>query len=334
MAKFSIILPVRNGGAYVKSCVESILSQTVSDFNLEVLDNCSTDGTLQWLESLKDDRIRIYSSDRPLTIEENWGRITTIRKNEFMTFIGHDDLFDSNYLAVMNHLIEEHPRASIYQVHFRYINSKSDKIRSCKPLAESQSDVGFLAFFLSDMSELSIGQVVKSADYDAVNGIPSYPNLLFADLELWIKLIQKGYRAASIEECCSYRIHSGSTTNSSSALKYYYAFIKLLDFFVHLKSSRKDYESVFSKYGLDFFKRYCQTLSHHLLRIPKSDRQNIDVKDFVTEYKKMVDVLIPDNKWEPSKKFSIRLAQYIDSNFLTRTLFLIFKKMYSKPILG
>ena len=39
MKKFSIILPVKNGGEYVKECVRSILSQTLNDFNLLVLDN-------------------------------------------------------------------------------------------------------------------------------------------------------------------------------------------------------------------------------------------------------------------------------------------------------
>ena len=75
MFSYSIILPVRNGGAYVKKCVRSILQQGNMDFNLLVLDNCSTDGTAEWIESLGDERIIIYRSDRTLTIEENWGRI-------------------------------------------------------------------------------------------------------------------------------------------------------------------------------------------------------------------------------------------------------------------
>lgn len=65
MTKYGIILPVRNGGAYVKECVQSILSQTLPDLQLQVLDNCSTDGTLQWLESLADPRMSIYPAERP-----------------------------------------------------------------------------------------------------------------------------------------------------------------------------------------------------------------------------------------------------------------------------
>ena len=101
MAKYSIILPVRNGGQYVKECVQSILSQTITDFNLHILDNCSTDGTTEWIQSIKDDRIKVFLAERPLSIEENWARIIAIPKNEFITVIGHDDLLDPNYLGVM-----------------------------------------------------------------------------------------------------------------------------------------------------------------------------------------------------------------------------------------
>ena len=51
--RYSIILPVRNGGDYAKECVKGILSQTYSDFNLLVLDNNSNDGTLEWIKSIK-----------------------------------------------------------------------------------------------------------------------------------------------------------------------------------------------------------------------------------------------------------------------------------------
>src|SRR5690349_12057626 len=102
MPKYSIILPVRNGGEYVRECVSSILAQSLGDFQLQVLDNCSTDGTSDYLESLKDERVKIYPAESSLTIEENWARITTIPKNEFITLIGHDDVLDPDYLAVMD----------------------------------------------------------------------------------------------------------------------------------------------------------------------------------------------------------------------------------------
>src|SRR5687767_9960125 len=102
MSKYSIILPVRNGGNYVKECVNSILSQSYTDFHLLVLDNHSEDGTLEWIRSVPDTRVKLFPSERVLTIEENWGRVTGISKNEFITLIGHDDILNRDYLATMD----------------------------------------------------------------------------------------------------------------------------------------------------------------------------------------------------------------------------------------
>ena len=78
MAKFSIILPVKNGGEYVKECVNSILSQSLQDFNLIVLDNCSIDGTLEWLRSLEDVRIKIIPSHKLRIREQHYIILTLI----------------------------------------------------------------------------------------------------------------------------------------------------------------------------------------------------------------------------------------------------------------
>src|SRR5690348_15314094 len=186
MAKFSIILPVKNGGEYVKECVNSILSQTVQDFNLIVLDNCSTDGTLEWLQSLNDQRIIIHQSQKPLSIEENWARIKSVPKNEFITLIGHDDILNKNYLETMLNLIKKHPSASLYQSHFQYIDSKGDLLNNCKPMDEKQFAHEFLgAYMCRSIDSTGTGYMMRSVDYDNLGGMNTeYENLIFADFDL------------------------------------------------------------------------------------------------------------------------------------------------------
>ncbi len=75
MTRFSVFLPVRNGWPYVQECVESILGQSWPEFELHVLDNQSSDRTLEYLRSLDDPRLRIQTSDRSLSITESWARI-------------------------------------------------------------------------------------------------------------------------------------------------------------------------------------------------------------------------------------------------------------------
>jgi glycosyltransferase involved in cell wall biosynthesis len=331
MSNYSIVLPVRNGGKYVKECVQSILAQTLPDFTLHVLDNFSSDGTLEWIRSIQDGRIKIFPAERPLSIEENWARITTIPKNEFLTLIGHDDLLSENYLEVMNRLIHRHPNASLYQTHFHYIDAKGNQIRKSKPMAEKLSAYEFLAFFLNNMIDsMGTGFMMRSADYDALGGIPLYPNLLFADFELWIKLTQKACLVTAFEECFAFRLHQ-STTSISSDLKFHHAFERFIGF---LKSLREDasLQQVINRYGINFIAFYTKGLAHRLLRTPKQGREDKTVSELITECKRYADELVPGNDFRPYQNFSVNLARQIDSNPVTRNLFLLFKRLYTKPI--
>lgn len=332
MAKYSIILPVRNGGHYVKECVASILAQTLQDFHLHVLDNCSMDGTFEWLRGLDDHRISLYPAAGPLGIEANWGRIVDIPKNEFITLIGHDDILDPNYLSVMDDLIKRHPQASLYQAHFRYIDAAGNTLRRCKPMDEIQSPSEFLAFFLEGLIDtMGTGFMMRAADYDALGGIPPYPNLLFADFELFINLTLKSYKATACEECFAFRLHQSMTTTSPD-VKMQRAFGEFIGYLQELKPVDGRMNEMIERYAMRFIKFNCQALSHRLLRTRIKQREGLTVAGFVTICQDYARRVVPDQEFQPYRLFSMRLAKYIDSNAISRRLFLIFKKVYPTPL--
>jgi len=59
----SIILPVYNGKPYLEASVKSLLAQELEEFELLILDDCSTDGSLAYMESLHDHRIRLFKNE-------------------------------------------------------------------------------------------------------------------------------------------------------------------------------------------------------------------------------------------------------------------------------
>src|SRR5690606_36974692 len=133
-----------------------------------------------------------------------------------ITLIGHDDMLDAHYLETMDELIGEHPNASLYQTHFRFIDSQGSLIRRCKPMDEVQSASEFVAFVLANsIDTMGTGFMMRSSDYDAEGGIQtSYPNLLFADFHLFINLTRLSYKATSLKECFAFRLHRSTTTLS------------------------------------------------------------------------------------------------------------------------
>ena len=215
MIRFSIFLPVRNGWPYVQECVKSILDQTHPHFELNVLDNQSTDGTLDWLQSVEDPRVRIWTSPTSLSIEESWARVKNIEKCEFMTLIGHDDILDPTYLSAICSLIERLPDAGLYQTGSRLINSDGRKIRSCLPVAERETAADYLrARFTFNRDVFGTGYVMRSHDYDRIGGIPPFEKLLFADDALWLMLMRGSYKASDSAELFSIRVHPKSESAS------------------------------------------------------------------------------------------------------------------------
>jgi hypothetical protein len=274
----------------------------------------------------------LYPSDAPLTIEQNWSRITTVSKAEFMTMIGHDDLLEPDYLSVMDELIRAHPKASVYQTHFKYIDSHGALLRTCKPMDEVQTAEEFLAFFLCSMIDvMGTGFMMRSADYDAIGGIPPrYPNLLFADFELLIGLSAIQYKATSMKQCFSFRLHQSMTTTSSD-IRFHQAYDVFIEYLKALRNER-NFKSVIERYALDFIRYYTKGLSHRLIRSPKRKRDGRTVKLVLSQSKKYADDLVPGNNYNPGDLFSIKLAAAIDGNILLGTFFRTFRKMYSKPL--
>lgn len=333
MARFSIILPVRNGGNYLRECVQGILAQTIQDFELLVLENESADNTLEILSSFNDQRIRIFPASSSLPMEKNWQRAVELPKSEFMTLIGHDDVLDKDYLATMQVLIAEYPDASLYQTHFRYIDSSGNEIGKCKPMEAVQKPEKAVSNFLCDRTDLmGTGFMMCSKEYEEVGGIPLYPNLLFADMELWIQLSRKRYMAVSQQECFSYRKHPSATTSSSSDLRFIQAFDQLVAFLRKLKNEDAKLAPVISSDGIELLRQYCQGITHKILRTPKAKRETPSVAEVIDKFREYGKELC-EGKFEPLNYSKIKAGRLIDSNSIFHTGFLLFKKMYNKPFL-
>ena len=334
MHKFSVILPVRNGGEYVKLCVESILSQTEQDFNLIILDNCSTDGTLEWLTSLKSEKILIYPSAKPLTIEENWGRIVTIPKNEFITLIGHDDILYPDFLSSICDVMNEYPDAGLYHTHFNFIDAEGTIKRASKPMNSFYSFNELLkAFLTQSVDSMGTGYVMRSKDYGAFGGIPvKYPSLLFADFSLWLSMASHGGMAVSRNNCFAFRVHN-STTGTSQDSKLHEGLALYADDLYEIKKNNTGVAKIVNDHAATMLLFYCKGFAHRLLRTPVQKRNGLTVAAFIEDTKRIATKLGIENNYKPETLFFIRMAKLIDSNSVLRKLFLLFKKMYSKPVL-
>jgi len=98
--KITIGVPVYNGEKFIQKCLESVLKQTRTDFELLISDNASTDKTSEICKKnvLKDKRIRYIRQRKNLGALNNFRYLLKEAKGEYFAFLAVDNYYQDNYL--------------------------------------------------------------------------------------------------------------------------------------------------------------------------------------------------------------------------------------------
>ncbi|MHC4950844.1 MAG: glycosyltransferase [Planctomycetota bacterium] len=108
MPVVSVIIPTYNRRNLLSEAIESVLSQTLADFEVIVIDDGSTDGTDEAVKAIDDPRIRYYYKDN--------GGVSSARNagldkatGQYIAFLDSDDLYKPEYLKTMVSALENNP---------------------------------------------------------------------------------------------------------------------------------------------------------------------------------------------------------------------------------
>lgn len=99
----SIALAAFNGGEFIKDQLNSILRQTIQNFELVICDDCSTDNTWSVIEeyALKDSRIRSYRNEKNLGFVKNFEKAISLCGGDYIALSDQDDIWTPNHLEVL-----------------------------------------------------------------------------------------------------------------------------------------------------------------------------------------------------------------------------------------
>jgi glycosyltransferase involved in cell wall biosynthesis len=100
VVRLTIGMPVYNGDDYLAQAIESILGQTLGDFELIISDNASTDGTEEICRGYaqKDERVRYHRNQKNLGAARNYNYVVETARGPLFKWAAHDDLCRPRYL--------------------------------------------------------------------------------------------------------------------------------------------------------------------------------------------------------------------------------------------
>ena len=104
-------MPVYNGANYIEEAIQSILTQTYSDFELIISDNASTDSTAEICQAYvkQDSSIRYYRNEKNLGAAKNFNRVFELAQGKYFKWAAHDDLIAPDFLEKCVEVLHKDP---------------------------------------------------------------------------------------------------------------------------------------------------------------------------------------------------------------------------------
>ena len=116
--KYSVVIPLYNKAECVKHTIESVLAQTIDDFEIVVIDDGSTDSGASVVQGINDNRIRlIQQENQGVSAARNTG--ISNAKGEIVAFLDADDIWMPDFLATVEILFNEFPEANIACINYQ-----------------------------------------------------------------------------------------------------------------------------------------------------------------------------------------------------------------------
>ncbi len=209
----SVCIPVYNTEAFISQAIESTLSQTLGDFELIVLDNKSTDGTLKAVSRFKDKRLRIVKHKKNLGAEANWNAALKEAKGEFIKILCADDYMYPNCLEKQTAALRLNPEAALVCAARDIVDESGRKIMKRGPsrdaAIEGRSAVRRAIRSGTNMfGETSSALFRAEAQRKAGNFDASIPYVI--DLDMWARILLHGSVVLMSDAVSAYRVASSS----------------------------------------------------------------------------------------------------------------------------
>jgi len=128
MAQVSVILPVYNVEPYLRQCLNSIVNQTFKDFEIVIINDCSTDNSLRIIKEYqqKDSRIILLNMPKNQGLSNARNEGIKLAKSKYIVLIDSDDWVREDYIEFLFNNIEER-NCDVFSAGFMSYNNQTSK---------------------------------------------------------------------------------------------------------------------------------------------------------------------------------------------------------------
>jgi glycosyltransferase involved in cell wall biosynthesis len=210
--KITVIMPVFNGEQYLKMAIDSILNQTLTDFEFIIIDDNSSDGSLEIIKSYDDHRIKLIRNDANLGTSASKNKALEASLGEYVAFLDCDDYAYPSRLAEQLEFMENNPDFGMVGSWVEVMDTNSELTGEVWRYIESHHKIPAILLFQNYFAQSAVF-MRKSALPDRL-----YKYEPAEDYDLWVRL-SRNFPVGNLQKfLIRYRLHSNSLSQKSIEL--------------------------------------------------------------------------------------------------------------------
>ncbi len=232
----SVCIPTFNGAKYIKECLDSVLAQTFTDFEVLIVDDKSSDETLSIAQEYAtyDPRFRVIQNKCNLGLVGNWNRCVELAQSEWIKFLFQDDLIEPACLERMlavrkpetaiiccrrNFIFEAHTTEDTRQYYLTYLSLEKLFPGLTEISARDCCEATLDNIWVNFVGEPTAVMLHRNVFYRF--GVFNPHLIQICDLEFWTRIAIHTGIIYIPETLATFRVHARSTSAINHTSRYY-----------------------------------------------------------------------------------------------------------------
>jgi glycosyltransferase involved in cell wall biosynthesis len=236
--KISVLMPVYNGEDYLKEAIDSILNQTLPDFEFIIVNDGSTDRTDDIVKTYRDPRIRFVENEKNMGLIRSLNKGLELAEGAYIARMDSDDISLPERLSIQASFLDTHPEVGVCGTWAKIIDEKGNVTGALKPL----SGDAVRKLFWRPSSVLHPTCMIRAKLLKDHRYSLDYPHA--EDYELWLRLYSKTDFYNLDRFLLLYRVHPAGIGRTQRELQLSSSYKAFSAFMANDKISYEEYLSL------------------------------------------------------------------------------------------
>lgn len=264
MTLISVCIPTYNSSKFISECIDSVVKQSYKNIEIIISDNCSSDNTIEIIEKKNIKNLKILRNNENIGMAKNFNLVCNEASGEYIKLLPSDDTIEPKSIETSLKFFKNNPDISLVASSKKIINISSKTIiKKMSSFNEGVHEGSRVIWKILNSGRNPIGEptvaLFKKEEFINVGGFNEKYDFTL-DIDLWIRLLEKGNLYFTEEPLGSFRVHPKSYSVKRKMYTSYLEWLNDIQYKYSISKYRKRFIVVKIKY-FNFLKQIIYKLN-------------------------------------------------------------------------